>query len=55
MLLTIESQLSAMSLVVRHRFPTAGAHVHGVFVPQSQRLKVILPPALASACPNCVY
>src|SRR5665647_670066 len=46
---------SAMSPVVRHRLPTAGAHSHGRLLPHSQILKTIGRPDAASAPRNVVY
>src|SRR5277367_2491861 len=40
----LQSQQSAMSPVVRHRFPTSLAHSHGLLEPHSQRLKTIGRP-----------
>ena len=55
---TIDSTLlhrSAMSPVVRHRLPTAGAHVHGSLRPHSQMLNTIARPLAASASRKIVY
>ncbi len=52
---SIEPQLSLMSPVVRHRWPTSDAHCQGLFSPHSQMLYTMGRPVALSASRMVVY